>query len=105
MSQLSAKSFNNEIFDNVFEENAIGLDNLTENTINLSDLADLVDMTDADMLDNKSSDRVSLKSNSTCSSRSSYTNESSNDGAIEDEDMGLSGEGERDDNSESGEHE
>ena len=105
MSQLSAKSFNNEIFDNVFEENTIGLDNLTENTINLSDLADLVDLTDADMLDNKSSDRVSLKSNSTCSSRSSYTNESSNDGAIEDEDMGPSGEGERDNTSESGEHE
>jgi hypothetical protein len=101
MSQLSAKSFNNEIFDNVFEENPIGLDNLTENTINLSDLADLVDLTDADMLDNKSSDRVSLKSNSTCSSRSSYTNESSNDGAIEDEDMGDK---EPDNTSESGEH-
>jgi hypothetical protein len=105
MSQLSAKSFNNEIFDNVFEENTIGLDNLTETAINLSDLADLVDLTDTDMLDNKSSDRVSLKSNSTCSSRSSYTNESSNDGSIEDEDMGLSGEGERDNTSESREHE
>jgi hypothetical protein len=97
MSQLSAKSFNNEIFDNVFEENTNGLDNLTENTINLSDLADLVDLTDADMLDNKSNDRVSLKSNSTCSSRSSYTNDSSTDGAIEDEDK------ENDNNSDSGE--
>jgi hypothetical protein len=86
MSQLSAKSFNNEIFDNVFEENTIGLDNLKENDINLSDLADLVDLTDSDMLDNKSTDRVSLKSNSTCSSRSSYTNDST-DGAIEDEDV------------------
>jgi len=100
MSQLSAKSFNNEIFDNVFEENTNGLENLTENTINLSDLADLVDLTDADMLDNKSNDRVSLKSNSTCSSRSSYTNDSSNDGAIEDQDT------EHDNNaSESREHE
>ena len=87
MSQLSAKSFNNEIFDNVFEENMIGLDNLKDNAINLSDLADLVDLTDADMLDNKNSDRVSLKSNSTCSSRSSYTNDSSTDGAIEDDDV------------------
>ena len=87
MSQLSAKSFNNEIFDNVFEENTIGLDNLKENDIiNLSDLTDLVDLTDSDMLDNKSTDRVSLKSNSTCSSRSSYTNDST-DGAVEDEDV------------------
>jgi hypothetical protein len=100
MSQLSAKSFNNEIFDNVFEENTNGLDNLTENTINLSDLADLVDLTDADMLDNKSNDRVSLKSNSTCSSRSSYTNDSSNDGSIEDEDIRGK---ENDNNSDSGE--
>ena len=87
MSQLSAKSFNNEIFDNVFEENTIGLDNLKENDIiNLSDLTDLVDLTDSDMLDNKITDRVSLKSNSTCSSRSSYTNDST-DGAVEDEDV------------------
>jgi hypothetical protein len=100
MSQLSAKSFNNEIFDNVFEENTIDLDNLKEGAINLSDLADLIDLTDADMLDNKSTDRVSLKSNSTCSSRSSYTNDST-DGAIEDDDVVDKKD---DNNSESGEH-
>jgi hypothetical protein len=101
MSQLSAKSFNNEIFDNVFEENTIGLDNLKENDIiNLSDLTDLVDLTDSDMLDNKSTDRVSLKSNSTCSSRSSYTNDST-DGAVEDEDVVEVGVKNNDANSES----
>jgi len=66
----------------------------------LSDLVDLIDLTDADMLDNKSTDRVSLKSNSTCSSRSSYTNDST-DGAIEDDDVV---EKKDDNNSESGEH-
>jgi hypothetical protein len=69
-NDISLKSFtsvDNELFDNVFEE---------ENTIDLNDLKDmsidLVDITNATMqLDNQ----VTLKSNSTCSSRSSHTND------------------------------
>ena len=65
-SQLSIKSFDNEIFEQVFEEN----------TQNSNDLDDLVDLSNTNILDNKESNQnVTLKSSSTCSSRSSYTND------------------------------
>jgi len=70
-SQLSIKSFNNEIFEEVFEE-----DMTTHDTNVLSEFVDLVDLSNTNFLDNKDIDEnVTLKSNSTCSSRSSYTNE------------------------------
>jgi hypothetical protein len=61
-SQLSIKSFDNEMFDDVFDEN-------------ISDLSsDLIDLTNADLLEEKETNQnVTLKSNSSCSSRSSYT--------------------------------
>ncbi len=61
-SQLSIKSFDNEMFEDVFDEN-------------ISDLSsDLIDLTNADLLEEKETNQnVTLKSNSTCSSRSSYT--------------------------------
>ena len=72
-SQLSIKSFDNEIFEEVFEEENTQTSN---NLANLDDLADLVDLTNTNILDNKdSSQNVTLKSSSTCSSRSSYTND------------------------------
>ena len=66
-SQLSIKSFDNEIFEDIFNEN----------TINLKDLStDLIDLTNINFLDNKEiNNNVTLKSNSTCSSRSSHTND------------------------------
>jgi hypothetical protein len=63
----SVTSVNNEIFENVFED---------ENTMNLNDLKDmsidLIDITNSNML---TENQVTLKSNSTCSSRSSHTND------------------------------
>jgi len=68
-SQLSIKSFDNEIFEQVFEEN-------TQHSNDLVDLVDLVDLSNTNILDNKESNQnVTLKSSSTCSSRSSYTND------------------------------
>jgi len=49
-SQLSIKSFDNEIFENVFDENLIDLNNKNDSTDNLIDLEDLID---ANFLDNK----------------------------------------------------
>ena len=74
ISLKSLKSFDNEIFDNVFDEE--------NNTIDLNELKDLsldlVDMTSVPLVTEQ---QVTLKSNSTCSSRSSYTN----DGDLDDE--------------------
>jgi len=64
-SQISIKSFDNEMFENVFDEKIV----------NISDLqCDLIDITDMNLLEQKETNQqVTLKSNSTCSSRSSYT--------------------------------
>jgi len=64
-SQISIKSFDNEIFEDVFDENIV----------NISDLpSDLIDLTNINLLEQKEvNQNVTLKSNSTCSSRSSYT--------------------------------
>ncbi len=86
-SRLSIKSFDNEIFEDVFEDTKNG-DNMshisgstplstTTTTIDFNDLKDmeldLVDITTTRLV-NTDLD-VTLKSNSTCSSRSSYTND------------------------------
>ena len=64
-SQMSIKSFDNEMFENVFDEN---------NTCVLDLHSDLIDITDNNLLQGKETiANVTLKSNSTCSSRSSYT--------------------------------
>jgi len=67
ISLKSIASVNNEIFENVFED---------ENTIDLNDLKDtsldLIDITNSNIL---TEHQVTLKSNSTCSSRSSHTND------------------------------
>jgi hypothetical protein len=64
-SKMSIKSFDNHIFEDIFEDN-ISLDNLKDMSI------DLIDITNSDMLNNDDKN-VTLKSNSTCSSRSSHT--------------------------------
>jgi hypothetical protein len=75
-SNLSAKSFDNEMFEDIFEE--------TNNTINLNDLkdmdADLEDITNSNMLVS-STKTATIKSSSSCSSRTSYTSE--NDGEFD----------------------
>ena len=71
-SSISINSFDNEVFDSVFEE---------DNTLNLDDLKnmsiDLVDLTNDDLFE-KDNSSVTFKSSSTCSSRSSHTSEGSN---------------------------
>lgn len=76
-SRLSIKSFDNEIFEDVFEDATnIESNKQTSRTIDFNDLKDmeidLIDITNT-RLTNSGLD-VTLKSNSTCSSRSSYTN-------------------------------
>jgi len=63
-SQMSIASFDNKIFDGVFEENTMNLNDLKDLSV---ELCDLVDLTNAD------AKQLTLKSNSTCSSRSSHT--------------------------------
>jgi hypothetical protein len=65
-SQLSIKSFDNELFSDVFEE---------RNDLNSDLTSDLVDLTTVNFLEKENNSHVTLKSNSTCSSRSSYTEE------------------------------
>jgi hypothetical protein len=70
-SLLSIKSFDNEIFEDIFDENnqQLDLNDLKDNNI------DLVDITNSNNSYVKYENNVTLKSNSTCSSRSSYTND------------------------------
>jgi hypothetical protein len=78
-SQLSIKSFDNEIFEDIFEENTVNTDDVLLNEINTElneEISDLQDLSNSDIFENKdNSQQVTLKSNSTCSSRSSYTND------------------------------
>jgi hypothetical protein len=74
-SQISIKSFDNELFEEVFEENTQTSNELVD-LADLTDLTDLVDLSNTNILDNKDTNQnVTLKSSSTCSSRSSYTND------------------------------
>jgi hypothetical protein len=73
ISLKSLKSVDNEIFENVFDE---------DNSINLNELKDLsLDLIDITNVSLVADHQVTLKSNSTCSSRSSHTN----DGDLDDE--------------------
>jgi hypothetical protein len=67
ISLKSVASVNNEIFENIFEDgNTIDLNDLKEMSI------DLIDMTNANI---QLEHQVTLKTNSTCSSRTSHTND------------------------------
>ena len=66
-SQLSVQSFDNEVFEEMFDDNALDLNDLKNMSI------DLIDITNSNMVDNKDNSQVTLKSSSTCSSRSSHT--------------------------------
>jgi hypothetical protein len=70
-SNLSIKSIDDTIFENIFESNQLSLNDVK--TLNI-DLVDLVDITNSiDITDQKKS--ASLKSGSSCSSRTSHTND------------------------------
>jgi len=75
-SQLSIQSFDNEVFEEMFDDNALDLNDLKNMSI------DLLDITNTNMVDNKDNNHVTLKSNSTCSSRSSHT---ADDDIVEDD--------------------
>jgi hypothetical protein len=74
ISLKSFKSVNDDIFEDIFD-NSKTID-VSESTLTLNDLKDmtidLVDLTNKNLLTDQN---VTLKSNSTCSSRSSYTND------------------------------
>jgi hypothetical protein len=79
ISLKSLKSVDNEIFDDIFDEsNNLDLTGL-QNSLKDS-LLDLVDLTNVSLI---ADHQVTLKSNSTCSSRSSYTNDSDLDDECE----------------------
>ena len=81
-SCISINSFNDQIFEDVFDENKIinNLDDLKNTDF------ELLDITNMDIKNNDNT--VTLKSNSSCSSRSSHTSldENENDDDNEDED-------------------
>jgi hypothetical protein len=72
-SNLSIKSFNDEIFEEIFETSELNANNLKE-----LDNDDLIDMTTSNLLENNSK-ITTLKSNSTCSSRTSHTSSENSD--------------------------
>lgn len=68
-SNISIKSFDNTVFEDMFndENNLVNLEDLKG-----CDYSELIDITNSNMT-NDNDNKVSLKSNSTCSSRTSYT--------------------------------
>jgi len=85
-SNLSIKSFDDEIFDEIFENTDLNAENLKE-----LDNDELIDMSNSNILENNSK-TATIKSSSTCSSRTSYTSsensvsEKDNSEDIEEED-------------------
>lgn len=76
-SQLSIKSFDNELFEGVFEDtisskNSTELHDINADIDELDELTNDLDITNTN-IDNETNQNVTLKTNSSCSSRSSYT--------------------------------
>lgn len=72
-SNLSIKSFDDELFEEIFENPDLNAENLKELENN-----ELIDMSNLDILENNSK-TATIKSSSTCSSRSSYTSSENSD--------------------------
>lgn len=85
-SNISAKSIHDEIFDNIFESTLE-----IPNHVNLTDLKDadidLLDITNNNLLElnSNNNNNMTIKSGSTCSSRTSYTHTDDNDSQISDD--------------------
>ena len=97
-SELSIQSFNNEIFEGIFDDKAL-LQSVNQKTYTV----DLEDITNSKALSNTIVGHVTLKSNSTCSSRSSYTD--NDDEEPFDENESGSGEGSLEESEEESEEE
>jgi hypothetical protein len=77
-SELSIKSLKNELFEDLFQDNS------NENNENNENIINLEDITDINLLENKHINSLTLKTNSSCSSRTSYTHDSSQEDTDED---------------------
>jgi len=84
-SVLSAKSFDDTIFDDIFESNTITLADVKHMNV---ELVDIMNSSEFNIIEQKKSE--TLKSGSTCSSRTSHTNE--NDTELPSEDCDDCGE-------------
>jgi len=87
-SELSIKSFENELFSEVFED---------INSTESEEIMELIDLTNMNLIEKENNSHVTLKSSSTCSSRSSYTDdnvmEESSNFSIDNEDENDEDEG------------
>jgi hypothetical protein len=95
-SVLSAKSIDDTIFENIFEVNDSSLSHITLADVKHMnvELVDIMNSNEFNIMDQKKSE--TLKSGSTCSSRTSHTNENDNENSNEnecDEDVICSGSG------------
>jgi hypothetical protein len=72
-SNLSINSFDEEIFEEIFENTELNAENLKE-----LDNTELIDMSNSNILENNSK-TTTIKSTSTCSSRSSHTSSENSD--------------------------
>ena len=75
-SDLSIKSFNDETFEEIFDDD--NCTNLNTSNLNASNLEELIDMSSLNILENNSK-TTTIKSTSTCSSRTSYTSSENSD--------------------------
>jgi hypothetical protein len=83
-SNFSIKSFDNEQFEDIFDENTIDLNDLKEMSV------DLIDITNSNLLETApNATNVSLKSKSSCSSRTSHTNEEEIDEMLDNDEKSL----------------
>ena len=77
-SQISIKSMDDELFEGLFADNLHSVNDLTDLT-DLTEMNDaLFELTKSNIVDNEKNQQVTLKTNSSCSSRSSYTEDGDN---------------------------
>ena len=81
VQNFSIKSFDDRQFEDIFEEGTLDLNDLKDMSM------DLIDMTNSNLLENNDAKNVSLKSNSSCSSRTSYTEENNKDEDVDNEEL------------------
>ena len=75
-SNIHAKSFKDDIFEDIFEE-------INTNTLVENNMIDLIDITDSRAFLDENNSNFTLKSNSSCSSRTSYTSNGTNEADID----------------------
>jgi len=90
-SDLSIKSFDDETFEEIFDND--------NNILNANNLDELIDMSTSNILENNSK-TATIKSSSTCSSRTSYTSSENSDDKESEEFENNNNNNEKDDNEE-----